>query len=84
MWLDRDSRLITDVETGITRRSRLVWRLSKLDEAVAGYIGERGHELTDEELREPRVAPKTIPPVMAICPTSCSKWPGASSLVGMS
>lgn len=59
MWREGDSWIITDVETGITTQGETRQEaLEMLDDAVAGYKGERGHEPTDEELQDLGVDPE--------------------------
>jgi predicted RNase H-like HicB family nuclease len=59
MWREGDLWVITDVETGVTTQGETRQEaLDMLDDAVAAYKGERGHEPTDEELRELGVDPE--------------------------
>lgn len=58
LWREDDWWIAKDVETGVTTQgeSRDA-ALENLDEAVALYRGEIGHEPTDEELEELGIDP---------------------------
>lgn len=58
MWREGDMWVITDVDTGVTTQGETRQEaLEMLDDAVAAYNDERGHEPTDEELRELGIDP---------------------------
>jgi predicted RNase H-like HicB family nuclease len=58
MWREEDWWVITDIETGVTTQGETRQEaLEMLDDAVAAYKGEAGHEPTDEELRELGIDP---------------------------
>lgn len=58
LWREDDWWVITDVETGVTTQGETREdALEMLDEAVALYKGETGHEPTDEELQEMGIDP---------------------------
>ena len=58
LWREDDWWVATDVDTGVTTQGRArETALKNLDEAVALYDGETGHEPTDEELRELGIDP---------------------------
>ena len=58
LWQEDDWWIAKDVDTGVTTQgeSRTA-ALENLDDAVAVYKGERGHEPTEEELREMGIDP---------------------------
>ena len=58
MWREGDMWVITDVDTGVTTQGETRQEaLEMLDDAVAAYNDDRGHEPTDEELRELGIDP---------------------------
>ncbi|GGK84195.1 type II toxin-antitoxin system HicB family antitoxin [Haloarcula sebkhae] len=58
MWREGDTWVITDVDTGVTTQGETRQEaLEMLDDAVAAYNDDRGHEPTDEELRELGIDP---------------------------
>ncbi|MFB6138060.1 MAG: type II toxin-antitoxin system HicB family antitoxin [Halobacteriaceae archaeon] len=58
MWREEDVWIITDVETGVTTQGDTREEaLEMLDNAVALYRGETGHEPTDAELRDVGIDP---------------------------
>jgi len=62
MWREGDMWVITDVDTGVTTQGETRQEaLDMLDDAVAAYNDERGHEPTDEELRELGIDPDDNP-----------------------
>lgn len=62
MWREGDMWVITDVDTGVTTQGETRQEaLDMLDDAVAAYNDDRGHEPTDEELRELGIDPDDNP-----------------------
>jgi len=60
MWREDDWWVITHVETGVrTKGDSREHALEMIDDAVALYRGEAGHEPTDEELRGLGIDPET-------------------------
>jgi predicted RNase H-like HicB family nuclease len=59
LWREDEWWIAKDVETGVTTQggSRTI-ALENLDEAVALYRGEIGHEPTDAELKELSIDPE--------------------------
>jgi len=59
LWREDEWWIAKDVETGVTTQggSRAI-ALENLDEAVALYRGEIGHEPTDAELKELSIDPE--------------------------
>jgi len=58
LWIEGDWWIANDLDTGVTTQGETrEAALENLDDAVALYNGERGHEPTDEELREMGIDP---------------------------
>ena len=58
LWQEDDWWIAKDLDTGVTTQGETrAAALENLDDAVALYNGERGHEPTDDELRAMGIDP---------------------------